>query len=298
MPKQHDSTSVNRQGDGGRACRWCCRFVALFTVILGALFIALPGRAQSGSIDGSDPANIVDALDVTLLTEEYPPFNFLENGQLRGVGAEVVQAMAGQIGYGRHIEVLPWKRVILRLEEDANIGVFSMTRTPQREDMYSWVGPIVRTNAGIYQLVDQPNPVRSIDDLRSAKGIGVQAGGADEVALRSYGFDNLEPIHNPRGGVLMLASGRIALLVSSDIELFRQIGDTSVTRDQLQMVYGFASADLYLAFSKQTPPSVVKVWQKAYDRIVESGQFDRILAQYGVSTNQHPLFEGSLAPGQ
>lgn len=266
-------------------------------MVLGASSVPVSALAHEVLVD--EPSAIVQALNVTLLTEEYRPFNYLdENGHLRGVGAEVVQAMAAHIGYGKPIQSMAWKRVLQRIDEEKNIAVFSMTRTPQREDSYHWVGPIVPANAGIYQLENTPHPVQSLNDLRNAGSIGVQAGGADEQALRSYGFENLEPIHNPRGGVHMLATGRIDLLVSSDVELFEQLVDSSLTRSDIEMVYQFASGDLYLAFSKNTSAVVVKVWQDAYDHIRSHGQFDRVMSQYGVIQGQQPRISESLSLSQ
>lgn len=271
-------------------------------LIAGMVLSALSGAMTVAKADGvsfGDPADFVRSLDVTLLTEEYPPFNYLdETGKLRGIGAEVVQAMAARLGYAKRIEVMAWKRALQQIDTESNIGVFSMTRTPQREDLYRWVGPLVPTNAGIFQLVDTPNLARSLDDLRHSGLIGVQAGGADETALRSYGFENLEPLHNPRVGVQMLAAGRISMIVSSDIELFEQLRNSPLERDDLEMVYAFSSGDLYLAFLKTTPDAVIRAWQHAYDHIIEDGQFDRIMAEYGVIEGQSPRISGSLSHSQ
>jgi polar amino acid transport system substrate-binding protein len=223
----------------------------LLRVLLTATVVVVTGTiVQAEPLDGLDPSDLQKARNVTLVTEEYPPYNFIDSGQLRGVGAEVVQAMALAIGYHKEIEVLPWKRVLLRLEDEAELGGFSMTRTAQREAQYAWVGPIVKASVGMYQLVGRIPPLRSIEGLRHVEAIGVQAGGAHEQALRAYGFENLEPIYNQGSSIQMLAAGRIDLLVSSDIELFEQLNKTAITREDLELVYSFGRGDLYLAFSK------------------------------------------------
>ncbi|MEQ8391224.1 MAG: transporter substrate-binding domain-containing protein [Thalassospira sp.] len=253
---------------------------------------------QASPLDELGPEDLRNAQNVALLTEDYPPYNFIESDELRGVGADVVQAMANAIGYHKRMEVLPWKRVMLRLEDEAEIGVFSMTRTPQREEMYAWVGPIVKARVGLYQLTERRSLVHSVQGLRYVEAIGVQAGGAHEQALLEYGFENLEPIFNQGSGIQMLAVGRIDLLVSSDIELFEQLKKTELTLDELELVYSFGSGDLYLAFSKQTSVSALTAWQAAYDHIVENGQFDMIMEKYGMIGDQYPLFEGDLSIGQ
>lgn len=256
------------------------------------------GIVQASSLDELGPEDLRNAQNVTLLTEDYPPYNFTEADELRGVGADVVQAMANAIGYHKRMEALPWKRVMLRLEDEAEIGVFSMTRTPQREEMYAWVGPIVKARVGLYQLTERRSLVHSVQGLRYVEAIGVQAGGAHEQALLEYGFENLEPIFNQGSGIQMLAVGRIDLLVSSDIELFEQLKKTELTLDDLELVYSFGRGDLYLAFSKQTSVSALTAWQAAYDHIVENGQFDMIMEKYGMIGDQYPLFEGDLSIGQ
>lgn len=270
----------------------------LAALILVPFWAVLPETARADHDDLKAPGAIADALSITLLTEEYPPFNYTENGQILGAGGEVVRAMAAHLGYHKPIQSLPWKRVILRLEADPDVAAFSMTRTSQREDLYQWVGPIVEIEAGIYEFADHPDPVRSLDDIRNVPAIGVQAGGADEIALRQYGMVNLEPLHNPEVGLQMLAAGRIDLLVSSDIELHRQLADTGIASSLIRRVYSFGSSGLYLAFSRDTDQRVVTIWQSALDAVVANGQFARIMAQYGAVSDQTTPFSGSLAPGQ
>ena len=45
-----------------------------------------------------------------IMTEEYPPFNFMEEGKLTGLSTEVVQQLAKKIGHPEKIEMLPWAR--------------------------------------------------------------------------------------------------------------------------------------------------------------------------------------------
>ncbi|WP_430475140.1 substrate-binding periplasmic protein [Thalassospira lucentensis] len=267
-------------------------------LVIAVCVFVVGNVVQASPLDELGPEYLRNAQNVTLLTEDYPPYNFIESDELRGVGADVIQAMASAIGYHKRMEVLPWKRVMLRLEDEAEIGVFSMTRTPQREEMYAWVGPIVKARVGLYQLTERRSLVHSVQGLRYVEAIGVQAGGAHEQALLEYGFENLEPIFNQSSGIQMLAVGRIDLLVSSDIELFEQLKKTELTLDDLELVYSFGRGDLYLAFSKQTSVSALTAWQAAYDHIVENGQFDMIMEKYGMIGDQYPLFEGDLSIGQ
>ena len=79
-----------------------------------------------------------------LTTEEYPPYNMSDGqGRVTGVATDIVRALLEGAGIEYEIAVYPWARAIAMARTQVNTCVFSMSRTPEREELYRWIGPLV-----------------------------------------------------------------------------------------------------------------------------------------------------------
>ena len=72
-----------------------------------------------------------------LITEDYPPLNYVEQGELKGVSIEIVRAIQDKIKESADIEVMPWKRAFLTVSETPGTAIFSIARSPQRETLFN-----------------------------------------------------------------------------------------------------------------------------------------------------------------
>lgn len=84
--------------------------------------------------------------DIAWYTEEYPPWNYTENGELKGYYVDVLLDLWKQVGINKtkeDIKVIPWARGYHYLKTDPNTALFSMARTEEREKLgILWVGPL------------------------------------------------------------------------------------------------------------------------------------------------------------
>ncbi|WP_204268170.1 hypothetical protein, partial [Escherichia coli] len=55
-------------------------------------------------------ASDASAVPLRLLSEEFPPINFTEDGRPSGLAVEVVQNILRRLGQSLPIEFLPWAR--------------------------------------------------------------------------------------------------------------------------------------------------------------------------------------------
>ena len=65
-----------------------------FALSLLLAFITLPAKAEH----------------ITIVTEHLPPYNYLEDGEARGMSTEVVQAALDAAGHTYEIRFMPWAR--------------------------------------------------------------------------------------------------------------------------------------------------------------------------------------------
>ncbi|MBK7282930.1 substrate-binding periplasmic protein [Candidatus Aalborgicola defluviihabitans] len=93
----------------------------------------------------------VAAGELQLLADENPPLSFTDGMQAKGLAVDVVREIQRRVGR-RHspIEFQPWARGYRTVSTQANVGLFAMARTPERETLFQWLGPVSASKASFY----------------------------------------------------------------------------------------------------------------------------------------------------
>ncbi|MGD8344854.1 MAG: transporter substrate-binding domain-containing protein, partial [Desulfobacterales bacterium] len=82
----------------------------------------------------------VRSADLTILTENLPPLNYVDDGVLVGPSVEIVREIQRRVGSEEEIQVYPWARAYKMALENENVILFGMTYTKVRHDKFKWVG--------------------------------------------------------------------------------------------------------------------------------------------------------------
>lgn len=219
------------------------------------------------------------AQDFKIMTEEYPPFNYTENGKLTGLATEVVIAVAKKVGNPADIEVLPWARAYGIIQKQDGLILFSMTRTEAREDLFKWVGPVASNKWVFFAKKGSNISVASLDDAKKVGKIGTYKDDAAETFLKEQGFTNLDSVIDDEQNVPKLMAGRINLWVVGELQGIYKAKAKGVA-DQLEKVLDVKDTQLYIAFSKSTPDEVIAKWQAAMDELKADGSYDALVKKY------------------
>jgi polar amino acid transport system substrate-binding protein len=218
-----------------------------------------------------------------VVTEEWAPYNYLENNHLTGMTTDIVRAIMVLTGDDFEIVVLPSMRSSRVLKTRPKTILFSMFRTAERESLYKWVGPIVEESIYPYQLVNTKQPVYSLEQLLKAPQITTRNSGLIPETLQSQGFTNLD---KSAGGSVQLY--RMLLAGRTDII----IGDTAAGVAYYSRLLNIAPgtlrqipielyrSTLYIAFSRDSDDSVVAAWAGALEQLRQSGELARIQQRY------------------
>ncbi|MGB5746824.1 MAG: transporter substrate-binding domain-containing protein, partial [Desulfobacterales bacterium] len=90
------------------------------------------------------------AQELTIVSEENPPFNFIKDGILTGSSTEIVREIMRRLNLPAEIQVLTWARGYQLALSRPNVVLFSTARTQEREHLFHWVGPIYKVRFGFY----------------------------------------------------------------------------------------------------------------------------------------------------
>lgn len=262
---------------------------ALQSMVQDGTFAAISRRwlpRESIPNAGGDIASTRDWPALSIYTEDSPPGNYLEDGRAEGFAVEIVRDILRRLRLPDRIEVVPWARGYSRAKSAPNVVLFSTTRLPQRERLFHWVGPIYTQTWAFYGRKNSGLQIDSLEQARRVARIGTYLRDAKEQYLKSLGFENLVSANRNISNIRHLIDGDIDLWVSSDFNMPYQARQAGVDPGQLERLLAFRRVENYIAFSLETPLTVVRAWQHCLDEIKQDGTYAALMEKYDF----HPEF--------
>ncbi len=202
-----------------------------------------------------------------------------EGIRIEGYASDLVRALLAEIGYSADIRVVPWPRLMISLESEANVLGFNMTRTPEREEHFHWIGEIRPVKFQLWGLRERRDELPST--LEDAQDLRISAFRNDVVEqyLLGKGFSNLVYVSDTSDVWAMLTRRRIDFIpyIQSGMEEFMSRLDEA--RDALIPVIELEeiSTAHYLVMSKNSDPELVALLQSTFQVMIESGDHRHLL---------------------
>ncbi len=218
------------------------------------------------------------ALDV--ITEDLPPLSYYQDGEVTGCSTDIVREIMKRVGERSPVEIKPWARGYKDAQGDEEVALFSTAKTPERESLFQWVGPISDITDSFYARNDSQLMMSTLEDARSASQIAVLRESYTEQQLKNDGFTNLYSAKTPELAIRMVLAKRIPFVVASNLTIPGTLKKLGKNSNELIPVFTIAKTQTYIAFSKATPPDVVNKWQAALDAMKADGTFARIYQRY------------------
>lgn len=215
-----------------------------------------------------------------LYTEEYPPINFSLNGQPTGLATEMVRAIMRRTGQNAPISLVPWARGYQLALTRPNTGLFVTMRTPERERLFKWVGPLTRNVTSFYALRSSGLSIEGLEQARAFDEIAVPRDWYSHQRLLAKGFSNLTPVTGPSQVVSMLKRGRVKLMVLDNLSLSALLAQGDIRADEVQLLFTLMHSDSYIAFSTQTDAALIRRWQRELDGMKADGSFAAIYRKW------------------
>ncbi|MCC2618267.1 transporter substrate-binding domain-containing protein [Aestuariibacter halophilus] len=203
--------------------------------------------------------------DLWILTNPEPPFIHLdERGKLEGYAVDVVEGVLRTANLSQEILTAPWARVEQEAQQKANVLVFALARTPERESLYHWITPITANIFGVYSLKPASRPIRHLDDLPVLGDVGVLRGDVRAEILNRYKVPNVVEYNHWQQVVGSLLKQRVDSIFFSDAGLAYYCVQLNVQCDAVQRVFVYQQIQSYLVVSKPgTDPALVARLQEA-----------------------------------
>lgn len=220
-----------------------------------------------------------------ITTEDYPPYNMRANGADRGaqtdavtgISTDIVRKLLSRSKIDYEIRILPWKRAINYAENKQLFGVYSTTRSPQREERFKWVGPLTPNDWSFFAKKGSGIRVNSLEEAGQFR-IGGYIGDALTEYIEEKGIpvdkSVLDDVNLDK-----LQKGRIDLWVAGKL-----LGAYRAQKKGIpvEMIYTFQKSSLWLAFNKKTPNEMINRLNKTLAAMKKDGALKNIYKKYDV----------------
>lgn len=223
-----------------------------------------------------------NAQKITVVTEEYPPYNFTDaSKKITGVSTEVVEEVLKRAKIDYQLGVYPWARAYQMAQEDPNVLIYSIGRNETREKLFKWVDVIAPYNVHLYRLKSRSDIKGT--DLAALKAYKIGAVRQDVRAqfLEKAGIKP-ELVNEDGANIKKLAEGRIDLFPIDElgvVALYKREGaDFSTITPVLKL--DALSSGLYMAFSQKTDDAIVARAKAALQELQKDGTVDKIKTKY------------------
>jgi polar amino acid transport system substrate-binding protein len=201
---------------------------------------------------------------------EYPPFNFIENGEIKGFDLDIGLALAQKMGMKANPVTNKWESIIPGLEAkkyDAIIG--SMTITDARKQIVSFTKPYYRSGAAVFTMKNNTD-IKSVSDLKG-KIIGADKQSTYEAYAKNYTKD-VRGYTSDIDAFNDLATGRIDAVITDKF-----VGLPIVQKRTLdiKLVANIQSEDIGIAVRKDDT-ELLQNLNLALEGIIADGTYDKI----------------------
>ncbi|MBN8218653.1 MAG: transporter substrate-binding domain-containing protein [Spirochaetes bacterium] len=218
---------------------------------------------------------------LTIYTEVDPPYNYVDSaGRPEGIFVDLVREIQRRCGNEAAIQVVPWSRGYRAVQEETNVILFSMARTPEREHLVHWIGPVLENRWILFARSDSPLAIRNLDDARRLPAIGSVRDFAWDQYLEGLGFTNLERVSENSLNLHKVANGRIPAFVGADLTLPSVAVRCGYRPSNFKPVLVFRAIPLYIALSGKSRPELAEAWNRHLAAIKGEGLLERILARH------------------
>ena len=225
---------------------------------------------------------IAEEGSLTIITEDWPPYNYEENGEVKGFSTEIVQAILKELNLSYEIQLLPGARGEKLLDQGTHVMNYSLFRTSERENQYKWIGPIAEDAVYFYKKKGNPIDIQTLEDAKNVKRVACRHKGLVFSVLHKEGFTNLALTTNPEDIIKKVAMSRVDLSVSeTSLGVKYWLRKANLPADALEQTpVKLVEFPLYIACTKDIPDEIIQQWQEALEHIKASRTYTQIYNKY------------------
>lgn len=214
---------------------------------------------------------------IELYIPEAPPLTFEQHHSGYGIAGDMALAALKDAGVPVTVVNAPWARAQYKVAGGKNRLITPLSRTPERENQYTWIAPIMLLERAFFSLTP---PVHNFAQAHSRyQRIAVGLGTPQEQTLLKGGIDPQQIVTIKLGDnpINMLKRGRVDAWFASIPEA-RYLWP----KDAAQLYKGpvLNTSEIYLACSQDCDAQLVERLKHSIEKMHSSGLLETIRQTY------------------
>lgn len=206
---------------------------------------------------------------------EFPPFEYVENGEYAGIDVELAQAIAKELGKELEIVDMAFNALINALNSGkVDFVAAGMSVDPEREKNVDFTIKYYNATQTIIVQAGNEN-IKSKDDLVGKK-IGVQTGTTGYDVAVEIKDAVVSTYENGLEATMDLANGNIDAVIIDDFPAKKYVEKNP----GLKLVDGQFEEEQYAMAVKKGNKKLLEQINKALQKLMDDGTYDKILEKY------------------
>ena len=237
-------------------------------------------------------ATICTAETITIVADEWPPFNGEANSQAEGYMVDIARIIFEAKGIEVKYVTMPWKRAIAGTRQ----GMYTAAVGASKTDAVGFIFPeeeLARNKLAFYVKKDNSWRFKGVESIHQIK-LGVIAGYDYRQWLNDYikeHSNNANKVQILTGDVPLQRSlqrlllGRINVVVDSEAAILWEAKRLGFSNEIECAGYGDEPSFCYIAFSPNIPSSPIyaQILSDGIAQLRSNGKLQKILDKYGLT---------------
>ena len=218
------------------------------------------------------------------LTEALPPLNYEQDGKITGFATELLNMMAKESGIKIDKQLMPWERAYRIAQTEPNTLLYSLVRTPERDNQFQWVGPFSKRRIYLYKPSKRTDiHLKSLDDALAYR-IGAVHGSAAMTSLLNAGFkagENIDPALDDVRNMRKFKAQRFDLLLALDWAAMHNARQLDMKEKDLTAALLVDDRyEYWFGVSLMTDPDITRRLNAALQKIRKDGRLEKLTRHY------------------
>ena len=258
--------------------KWLALAVACSTLTLGAC----GGKTETAAGSASAPAAASGKVYRVAMNAEFAPFESMnEKNEVQGFDVDLMNAMA-EVGHFKvEYKHQPWESLFAALKNgDVDMLASAVTINDERKQTMAFTDPYFEITQVI--LVPQNKEIKSVEDLKKARKVGVVTGNTGDTAVSKILGSNSDKIARFENVTLVikeLENGGLDAVVSDSAVVGNYLKNNGNKGVTMVAVPDFEVEHYGIAVRKDDE-ATLKVLNDALKQVRASGEYDKIFNKY------------------
>ena len=209
----------------------------------------------------------------------FPPFGYMENGELVGFDIDLIKQIGKDLGYEIEMKVQPFDALIPALKTGKLDAIISgMSATEERKKSVDFTDEYFKSTQ-VYLRKKGNTAVNSKESL-AGKKVGVQLGTIQELEAKKIQNANDATVNL----ILDLKSGKNDAVILENIvamEFMKKNPEIEIFYEE-KLPYGMA-----IAFDKGKHSELIKQINEELEKLQKNGKYAELIKKYGLETNKN-----------